>query len=360
MATSHPTPGSHASRAALAGALDEEVRAVHASFELDLGGLTVLTEAATGIYSSTAALAALAGAEVFALTRSTSYGTAEDAEAAVRELARCLRVEDRIRAVVTDRAKVNIEGADIVTNSGHVRPIDRDFVAALKPTAVIPLMYESWERRPADVDIDSCRKRRIAVAGTNEAHSKMKTFAALGKLAALGLERLEVPVSGSRLLLLCDNPFGPPMCSTLERLGARVKHREAGSAADFDPRGFDAIVLALTPEVVHGRDRDNVGGPASRFDVRAWTDQQARVVQVWGDCARHALPGVRFWPERSPRRGHMGMLLTELGPRDQVRLQAGGLKVGELMARGRLNRLTPTEAVESAIRAGFAQPLAVP
>ena len=35
--------------------------------------------------------------------------------------------------------------ADVVTNSGHVRPIDAETVAWMKPTAVVPLMYEAWE-----------------------------------------------------------------------------------------------------------------------------------------------------------------------------------------------------------------------
>jgi hypothetical protein len=46
--------------------------------ELDLSGKVVLTEAATGAYIVTPVIAALAGAEVYAFTKDTRYGTVAD------------------------------------------------------------------------------------------------------------------------------------------------------------------------------------------------------------------------------------------------------------------------------------------
>ena len=65
--------------------------------------------------------------------------------------------------------------ADIITNSGHVRPIDAEMIGWMKPTAVIPLMYEAWEFRDADLDLAACQRRGIVVAGTNERHPAIST-----------------------------------------------------------------------------------------------------------------------------------------------------------------------------------------
>jgi hypothetical protein len=41
------------------------------------------------------------------------------------------------------------------------------------------------------------------------------------------------------------------------------------------------------------------------------------------------------WPAETPRPGHMGILPSALGPEPIVRLQSGGLKVGQVLAGGR-------------------------
>ena len=52
---------------------------------LDLSGLRVLTEAGVGLGRLTAVLAAVAGAEVFAVCRDTVEGTRRDAESQTAE-----------------------------------------------------------------------------------------------------------------------------------------------------------------------------------------------------------------------------------------------------------------------------------
>ncbi|HZI54747.1 MAG TPA: hypothetical protein VFD56_13620, partial [Chitinophagaceae bacterium] len=53
---------------------------------LDLSGKVVLTEAATGAYIVTPVIAALAGAEVYAFTKDTRYGTVADVKKQTKEL----------------------------------------------------------------------------------------------------------------------------------------------------------------------------------------------------------------------------------------------------------------------------------
>src|SRR3954451_5381304 len=154
--------------------------------DLDLKGLTVLTEAASGAYVVTPVLAAMAGADVLAVAAGNAYSSDEEIRELTLGIARLAGVMDRIELVVGKDAAI-IGSADIVTNSGQVRPIDAETVSHLKPSAVVPLMYESWEYREADLDLEACRARGIAVAGTNERHPAVDVFSYLGEMALLQL-----------------------------------------------------------------------------------------------------------------------------------------------------------------------------
>ena len=299
---------------------------------LNLTGRVVLTEAASGAYVVTPVLAAMAGAaRVHALTRATVYGTVEEVTAQTCELAAEVGVADRI-VIATQRSRDIVAEADIVTNSGHVRPIDAEMVAWMKPTAVVPLMYEAWEFRPGDVDLDACRSRGIRIAGTNEQHPAVDVFSFLGIMAVKLLLDAGVPVQGSRLLVLCDNAFGPYIEQGLQRAGANVDMTDRPGSA-VGKNGYDAIVVAATPG------RQPVVGAAnallSACEISArWPG--AVVGQFWGDIDREALAAekIPYWPLAGVPPGHMGILPAAVGAEPVVRLQCGGLKVGEVLARG--------------------------
>src|SRR5690349_15533376 len=112
--------------------------------ELDLAGLTVLTEAASGAYVVTPVIAALAGADVCAVAASNAYTSEPEIRELTARIARMAGVVDRVELVSAKDPGI-IGAADIITNSGNVRPIDAETVSHMKPSAVVPLMYESWE-----------------------------------------------------------------------------------------------------------------------------------------------------------------------------------------------------------------------
>ncbi len=270
-----------------------------------------------------------------ALTKPTRYGSVDDVRRQVLGLAAALNVADRIQIVETLTA-AEIGRADIVTNSGHLRPLDAAFVGQMKPGAAIPLMYESWELRPGEVDVEACKKRGIRLAGTNECHPEIRVFEYLGMLALFGLFQCRVPTCFSRILLICDNPFGPHIARTLlacqaevEVLGDTVYPDTLGvTRRRVDaPSTYDAVVVADTPgpEPVLGRQG------TARYTLEQIGDFPA-LVQLWGDVDRTCLPEVTWYPVKEPAKGHMGILLSEIGPDPVIRLQAGGLKVGELLA----------------------------
>jgi len=303
------------------------MKAAIGRLDLGLAGHAVLTEAATGAYAVTPVLAALAGAHVFALANTTRYGSADDIEKATLGLAHLAGVGDRIEFIYEKNPAI-LGRIDVVTNSGQVRPIDKTMVSYLKPSCVVPLMYEAWEYRPADIDLDACRSRGIEVAGTNEQHPAVDVFPFLGLLAARELQDAGIAVHGSHIISLCDNVFASFITSSLQSYGAKVSEARQLTQQVLPP-DCDAILVALKPgesPVLTAADADLICKQAPGVIV----------VQYWGDVDRKAFAHARIpvWPPQEPTAGHMGVLLSAIGPEPIVRLQAGGLKVGEVLARG--------------------------
>ncbi len=300
-----------------------------AEMRIDLDDAVVVTEAATGAYAVTPIIAALAGARrVYGFTRSTPYGSVEEVVRQTRELAVVAGVLDRIE-VRTDRPLSVIDEADVVTNSGHVRPLDGEVIGRMRPGSALPLMFESWEIQAGrfDLALDEAVDRGIRVAGTNERHPMVDVFSYLGTMAVKLLFDAGTAVRGTRIVVVCDNPFATYLEAGLASAGAVV--RSTSSIGDVDPEfDPDFVLVSLTP----------TGSPViTTADVHriARTWPTAVVVQFWGDLDRPVLgeAGVPYWPVQAPPVGHMAILPSQPGPEPVVRLQAGGLKVGSVLLR---------------------------
>ena len=295
-----------------------------AETQLRLAGRTVVTEAASGAYVVTPVLAALAGARVQAFARDSRFGTFDEVAATTRDLAARAGVLDRIE-IVADRGRLRFEQADVLTNSGHLRPLDAALVARLRPGTALPLMFEAWEFRASDLDLEACRRRGILVAGTNERHPAVDVFSFLGPMAIKLLFEAGIAVYRSRIVVLCDNPFSSYIARSLERLASQLAIVNAPVAPPFSP---DAVVVALKPS----------SAPAevamlSEQIADAYSD--AAIVQYWGDLDRHLFQarGMSVWPPEPPSPGHMAVLPGDIGPEAIVRLQTGGLKVAEVLLK---------------------------
>ena len=299
-----------------------------AEMRLDLRGRTVLTEAATGVYVVTPVIAALAGAKrVFALARDSRHGSASDAIVWLHHVAEIAGVAPLI-SIVDALPQAALGQVDLVTNSGHLRPIAQPLIDALPEHAVIALMFEAWERRDADIDYAACARRGLAVVGVNERHDTVDVFSYLGPLAVRLLHDAGVAVYRSRIALVCDNEFGTSLLTGLVGQGALVA--QARSVRDLPPQPYEAVLVALRP--AEGHDRLD----AEDAQWLAAVAPQAIVAQFWGDVDRESLAaaGLQVWPPDPPAPGHMAILLSAIGPEPVVRLQAGGLKAAEIVLHG--------------------------
>jgi acetyltransferase-like isoleucine patch superfamily enzyme len=294
---------------------------------LNLSELAILTEAATGAYGVTAIIAALAGAKkVYALARASRYGSAAQATDWVLQLARTAGIAERINIIESLPADV-LGDVDIVTNSGHLRPLTAVLIDQLPSSAVIALMFEAWEFRPEDIDLEACKRRSIPVVGINERHKAVDVFSFLGALCANQLHDCGIAVCRNRMALVCDNPFAESMMRGLSGLGADVELFSKVEAVRLGE--WDAVIIALRPTR-----EPRIGHPEARHLAEA--APEAVIVQFWGDVNREATAshGLNVWPLEPPPLGHMAVLLSEIGPEPVIRLQAGGLRAAEWIRRG--------------------------
>jgi hypothetical protein len=322
-----------------------------ARLQLDLSGLTVLTEAATGYYAWTPIIAALAGAEsVLMLSRDSRFGTAEAAMNAVRTLAERW-APGRPMEFLASREDTQISRADIVTNLGFVRPLDLPFLSRLKRTAVIPLMWEAWEFRPEDMDLDACRRLRIPVVATNEHHPDLRIFDYLGPLVGKLLFTLDIEVFQSSLLLLGTGYFADSAFEWLSRMGARV---ERVSLETEKGKLLEAVKTAEALVVAEHHSRQLLIGPGGLVEANDLksANRGLKIAHLCGhvDAASLQAAGLSCEPSTLAPPAYMSVGLDYLGPRPLIDLHTAGLKIGELLARARKKGLAGAEAEKAVLR----------
>ena len=285
---------------------------------LDLRDKVVITEAATDAYACTAALAAAAGAQVVALAKGTAWGTAKAAQRDVKALAKAMKTPGSIEFI--SRLTPSLLGrADVITNSGHLRPLNAAVIKSLAPHAVIPTMYEEVELRRSDIDLEVCRKRGIRVGGTNEQHPSTRVLDYLGPAVAKSLFLAGWELTGQSCLVITDNLLGDHCAETLSGLGARVT-KVTPAALPLGSR-WDVVIMATLPKLSGGKKLSLKG-------IEGGT-----VCQVWGDAVRSSSKSP-WIPQAEPASGAMGVPLSVLGSTPIIKLQAAGLKCAEVMLNG--------------------------
>lgn len=318
---------------------------------LDLQGKTVLTEAASGAYVVTPLLAAIAGAKVYAFTKTTRYGTVEEIFANTRKLiSECTNRQLDITLIDKLTPEI-IAQADIITNSGHLRPLNEEKLQYAKDNVVIPLMYEAWEWRDADMDIAYVRKRGFRIGATNERHPEVDVFNYLGDMAVKQIFDAGICPYKNKFVLICNNDFGPYIAKVVAKVCdglAVIDKTENKDKYHFDnvewignfpevkvPAAYkdaEAVIFTAYPF-----DQNWIGEntPLSVKQIKmAFTDPY--ILRYAGDVDPKALDqeGIRYFPA-NVHSGHMGILPSAVGYDPIIRLQAGGLKAGEALLTGK-------------------------
>lgn len=334
--------------------VERAIRAAIGDFALDLRGIGVLTEAASGSFSVTCIAAALAGGIVTAVTRDSRYGRAADICEGIAAWAVELGVSDRLQLQI-GRPVLEPGSVDLVTNLGFVRPIDRQVLSRLSPYAAVALMWEPWEFRHDDIDFRAAKELSIPVIATNETDPRIRTFEYLGLLAAKLLLESQCAILGAHIAVIGSDPFGKAIRESLSGMGANVRGYDPLQAktsvrdwyASLDPLP-DFLVVA------EHRARDLlIGGDGIPVDLLR--KHGTGIVHICGSVdalAIHAAD-IRLHPSEPAPHGRMSVTTAYVGAAPVIGLHLGSLRAAEIVVRARRAGANPDEAVAKAVKSGL-------
>jgi hypothetical protein len=324
-------------------------------FELDLTGVTVLTETASGPFVVTPLIAARAGADVIAVTRDSRFGSAVDVKTYTSCWARRLGIASGIEVFIGD-AIDRAGDADLITNLGFVRPIDSLFIGRMREHAAVTLMCEPWEIRAEDVDVPACVAAGIPVLGTNERDARLETFRFVGMLALKLLLELEIEVLRCRILVLSSEPFAGPVAACLRAAGAELTLVDLTRGDDpCAPEVQAALESVDAVLVAEHRDRRAVVGGASGLPLEALVARGTPVAHLAGrvDDPDQRL---RKHPPGPVAPATMTVTTDALGPLPVVDLHAAGLRVGQALVTAMRATRSAADAQAAALGEGLALP----
>ena len=325
--------------------MKEKLQHIIQDLNLQLQNECLLTEAASGAYACTPVLAALAGAEVHAFARDSKYGSARECMSEVQALAEQCGVSGRIH-FHTEKNEMPWERATVITNSGALRPLDSAVLERVSASCRIPLMFEAWEFRAQDLDLDFCKSKGIRVAGTNERHPQVDVFGYLGDMVVRLIQDAKQTIYRNKFIVVSNNDFTPYLCnplvsmsdgvgvycpleykSEIENLGATYLGDWNSTEIPKDWKSASAVIYTGSPF------SENLWGTFPLLNFNVWKCLNSPLLlRFAGDVSEADLfqHEINFHPENVSV-GHMGILPSAIGWDPIILLQAGSLKVAELM-----------------------------
>lgn len=305
--------------------------------QLDLSGLNILTEVGSGAYIYTPLIPLLAGAtSVTAFVKDTSYGSSDEIAAQCMTIKNAVEIKGKLEIYKNTLPVAVLQQADVVTNSGMLRPLDNNKLRHLHAKAVIPLMFEKWELRPGDVDVDFCKQNKIPIAGTWEQHPDVAVFSYVGNLAVKMAYEAGCEVRGQNIFVWSDDEFGETISKALTENGANCTTSTNAALLLEMLDATDVIFIADYDE-----NRCYAGADAP-FDVVGTVQAypNVTVVHLYGDIPTDKLNDANIYPKKNGKPMAMSLTLAHLGLEPVLRLQTAGFKVGQELYYNQLSPLS--------------------
>lgn len=337
------------------------------TLNISLENLTILTECASGPFAYTPVVALLAGANVISLGRDTRYGTFEENKKNLEEIIFLINpaLLKKIQ-IVNSKDQIDFGKIDILTNSGLIRPITKEIIEKLKSTCVLPLMWETWEFRESDLDIEACQKHNIPVIGTNEYFPATDMTLTIGLFGVKILFDMKIPVGNCRVVLLGGKIPANQIAELYESMGIDfIWFSPTGTEREKNCFPFselqkikqlkhiDAFVCAehTDPYLIAGSNGGITFKEIFESHPLAWWGH------IVGNVNAEELKncGLSYFPEIIMPFGHQTYGTENLGFAPVIQLNACGLKVGEIAVKERLNGSSIEETINKTTEYGIGQ-----
>ena len=334
--------------------------------KLDLNCIEVLTECASKGYAYTPIIAGIAGAKsITAVGSDSSYGLFENNAKNILKIAEIAGLDPSIFKFVKklNLDKEDLSSIDIVTNSGQLRPINKARIQKLKKTAVIPLMWETWEFREEDLDIIACQKEGISVIGTNESFSEISMYGYNPLIVIKLLFDLGLEAYNNDIILLGGGKSGSAAYKGLKKLGFRISwYTKEGEDESFKYSELENIYLNKNIDAIinfEHSNREKIIGKGGELNFEKLITQFPNVKygHICGNVNQKELEtsGINFLPKKILPFGYMSYETMNLGYRPVLELAAAGLKVGEIAAKARISGASIEQTIQETIDYGIGQ-----
>lgn len=310
------------------------------TLDVNLDGYTVLTEVGSGMYKYTPIIASMCGARrVVACTRDSRYAKGSENIDHCSALAKSTGIGN-ITFYNGTIPTEEIREADIITNSGFLRPLDKNFLSHVDPKrTVIPLMFEAWEIRKSDIDIDYCAKNGIRVAGTWENYPSIKVFDSVGTLAVKMAFEAGYEVHGNNIVVWGDEHFGKQALEGFLKVGASTVElvNNIDRLKDLLPSADFIYICDYNADQPYFA----TGGLFEQLET-TMAENLTGVVHLYGDVDAEYLASRRInvYPRFNGRSKLMTFTLGHVGLRPIINLQTAGFKVAQEMLTGNLSPLS--------------------
>ena len=307
--------------------------------KLNLEGLTILTEIGTELFLFTPIICVLAGAEkVFAFTKTTNFGTIEEIQKKIITYSEKLNIDISKIKITTKDNFFNYNDIDIVTNLGHVRPIDELFLSKLKKNTVISYMSEAWEHRKEDLNLESCRKYNIKVVATNEDHSLVNCFRETGLIALNMIFDAKISIFDANVLIISRDKFGLEIKKTLNNYSKNViLYNNFENNISQYINNLDILIIAdylYLDEIVGNK------GLIIPKELKE-NSPYVKIIQYCGmnNISEIKKERISIFPEIELYPIRMSKTLAEISYKSVIRLHTAGLKVGEDLFKNKKSTL---------------------
>lgn len=308
-------------------------------FKLNLSGVKVITEAANGYYSAPVLLAALAGAEVVAVGKDSSYASFEQVKAEIEKHAIQLRLSDKIY-LTDNRFDQALIGGDIVTNLNFVRPLDQQLLEHIGSQTIVCYMCENWEVRPGDVDFVFCDKHNIPIYFSDEDSKHGHLFPMAGLVALKLIFESGAGLADDRVAILSSDRFGPVIKSIVKKYAYKTKLFRAPDYDGYEKNRWDLVIVAE-----YAQAEQIIGQLMPTERLLSQLTPGATLIQFAGNNNLEQLKQQQFniFPPDPLPPLKMARTFGYLGPRPIVMYNAIGLKVGQTAVEGKKKNLSGSE-----------------
>jgi hypothetical protein len=200
-------------------------------------------------------------------------------------------------------------------------------------------MFEAWEFRESDIDIEYCKTNNIKVAGTNEHHPSINVFDFLGPLALKLAFNSKMEILRNSILIWSDDDFGKVAYEAFKSAGAdKVDMTIDTEQLYSQASGLDFIFICDYSEsrVIIG---DN-----GIFDLTILQQENPALtfVHLYGrvDPLFARKFDFNVYPEKQGYAQVMTETLGHVGLKPFIDLQVAGFKVGAELLNNKLSELS--------------------